>query len=137
MPAGDKAALRSAVRRDWPADTPGARLFEALVTLPVGATRRLTLSFLRRLTHLSSLEEVRGAAEYFATRLPLLEPCYALQLDAHTERPLSREQFYRAIAEGMLVDPETGEDVPDWRERVIVYYQGSERLVRVLGGPAR
>jgi hypothetical protein len=121
MPSLDE--LRGLVRKDWEQPESILHVLDAILALPDDARRYLTIPLLKQLSELPTLRETTEIAEYLASdRIGLLVPHFELIVGDEEVIPLSDADVYEALKVDRIINPGTGEVVPNWSEYVIPYY---------------
>lgn len=126
--------IEASVIETWGEQSTAYAMFRAIVYgKRPSAYNHLTLVALRRLSgETSALGDVLAAAEYFAGEaLNLFERHFELLKDEHAV-DISIEDLCHALVTGVLLDPETAEEVPDWKALVIPYYVPTDRLRSII-----
>jgi hypothetical protein len=130
-----KRELRSVWRDDPVADL-CLRLVSALENLPGSELQMLTFGTINQILKKPEIDDevLRALAILVGSRLHVLDTHYLL-LDQHDrELEVDGSDVEEARAVGYLPHPYTGEQIPDFEDRVFPYFAASDRFLRLKAG---
>lgn len=109
-------------------------IIDFVASKPLDQLRFLTFTTLSQVAGRAKVDvDVIAAVNLLtSSRLAVLEPHAMLVDDDDTEHELSPEEFAEARRTGLLIHPETGEQVPDFESHVIPFFTPTEELQREL-----
>ena len=122
-PRESRDTVRDIIEADWDDPEPVLRVLDSLVPVMSAAPRRVGLDDVQRVSCVPNLREALMVAEYLASeRIGIFVARF--ELVCHDGRKqLSDEAVYAALRTGVLRDPEIGNAINNWPERVVLSYQ--------------
>lgn len=130
-----KAEIKRLIEKDWVGNPDiGYACSTIIDKLKPGAIEYISLSFIKRLVDLDSeldQKQINKIIDYYVGRLKFLEINFEYSKDDDEFFIISSEDFYIALQDGFIVDPE-GNKIEDFENDTYVFFSGTEALKRVL-----
>lgn len=123
--------IEARIIEDWGQNSCPMLLFSRLLEqVKPGATRYFPLHYLANLVQNHyRVKEVEDAARYLAgERIGLLNLAFEIIGDDNNSRDIETDAVLKALEDGVLLDPDTGEEIEDFESKVFMYFRGTDLL---------
>lgn len=123
--------IEAHIIEDWGKNSCAMLLFcRLLEQLKPGATRYFPLHYLANLVHDQyRVKEVEDAARYLAgERIGLLNLAFEMIGEDNNSRDIETDAVFKALEDGVLLDPDSGEEIEEFESKIFMYFRGTDRL---------
>ena len=123
--------IEARIIEDWGKNSCAMLLFcRLLEQLKPGATRYFPLHYLANLVQDQyRVKEVEDAARYLAgERIALLNLAFEMIGEDNNSRDIETDAVFKALEDGVLLDPDSGEEIEEFESKIFMYFRGTDRL---------
>lgn len=123
--------IETHIIEDWGKNSCAMLLFcRLLEQLKPGATRYFPLHYLANLVRDQyRVKEVEDAACYLAgERIALLNLAFEMIGEDNNSRDIETDAVLKALEDGVLLDPDSGEEIEEFESKIFMYFRGTDRL---------